>query len=186
MKKKEYNIHACILMHFFSGYILGGKTMNKISQANLLNAVFHNVYGTKFRPDCIDDRVKLQKAVFIMRERGISCGDYEFVWDQYGPFSAELSDDMKMEVDASELSVKFNQEATDIMACLKRAFARETTYSVRYWAEAIASLLYLKQYVYPSYTDEDIIQVLERKKKDLNNHNENEKAMKVLQEILAA
>lgn len=160
--------------------------MNRISQANLLNAVFGNVYGTKFQADCIDDRVKLQKAVFLMRERGISCGDYEFVWDQYGPFSAELSDDMKMEVDASELPVEFNQEATVIMECLKRAFAYKTTYSVRYWVEAIASLLYLKQYVYPSYTDEEIIQVLECKKADLNSHNENIKAMKVLKEILVA
>lgn len=170
----------------FLRYILGGKTMNRISQANLLNAVFWNVYGAKFHADCIDDRVKLQKAVFLMRERGISCGDYEFVWDQYGPFSAELSDDMKMEVDVSGLPVEFNQEATEIMKCLKRAFACETTYSVRYWAETIASLLYLKQYVYPSYSDEEIIQVLERRKTDLNSHNENIKAMNVLKEILAA
>ena len=173
-------------MRFFRRNILGGKIMNRISQANLLNAVFDNVYGTKFRADCIDDRVKLQKAVFLMREIGVSCGDYEFVWDQYGPFSAELSDDMKMEVDASEVSVEFNQEAIAIMECLKKAFACETTYSVRYWAEAIASLLYLKQYVYPSYTDEEIIQVLESRKTDLNRHDENIKAMNALKEILAA
>jgi uncharacterized protein YwgA len=175
-----------MLLLLFLHYILGGKIMNRTSQANLLNAVFGNVYGTRFQPGSIDDRVKLQKAVFLMRERGISCGDYEFVWDQYGPFSAELSDDMKMEVDASELPVEFNQEAIEIMECLKSAFARETAYSVRYWVEAIASLLYLKRYVYPSYTDENIIRVLECKKKDLNDHNENKKAMNVLEEILAA
>mgnify|MGYP000567931186 CR=1 FL=1 len=160
--------------------------MNRISQANLLNAVFCNVYGTKFRADYIDDRVKLQKAVFLMRESGISCGDYEFVWDHYGPFSAELSDDMKMEVDISEMPIEFNQEAIEIMECLKEAFTCETTYSVRYWAETIASLLYLKRYVYPSYTDEEIIRVLENKKADLNNHDENVKAMNVLKEIFVA
>lgn len=160
--------------------------MNRISQPKLLNAVFSNVYGTEFQADSINDRVKLQKAVFLMRERGVSCGDYEFVWDQYGPFSAELSDDMKMAVDTSMPPVEFNQEAIAIMECLKRVFSYESAYSIRYWVEAIASLLYLKQYVYPSYTDEKIIEVLEKRKSDLGNHEENIKAMNALKEILAA
>lgn len=159
--------------------------MNRISQPKLLHAVFRNVYDTEFHADSMDNRVMLQKAIYLMREKGVSCGNYEFVWDQYGPFSAELSDDMKMTVDTSMLSVEFNRKATAIMDCLKQAFAHETTYSVRYWVEAIASLLYLKQYVYPSYTDEEIIQVLEDRKIDLREHKENVKAMNVLKEILA-
>lgn len=160
--------------------------MNKISQPKLLNAVFCNVYGTEFHAEDLDDRVKLQKAVFLMREQGVSCGNYEFVWDQYGPFSAELSDDMKMVVDdISEQPIEFNQEAKKIMECLKKVFADKAAYSVRYWVEAIASLLYLKRYMYPSYADEKIIEVLEFKKPDLKNHEENIKAMKILNEILA-
>ena len=161
--------------------------MDRISQPRLLNAVFRNVYGMESHADSMDNRVMLQKAVFLMRERGVSCGDYEFVWDQYGPFSAELSDDMKIAVeDAPALSVAFSQEAMEIMECLKKAFFCETEYSLRYWAEAIASLLYLKKYVYPSYTDEEIIEALENRKKDLRNRKENQKAMKVLKKILAA
>lgn len=162
--------------------------MNRISQQKLLNAVFYNVYGTEFRSTNMDDKVMLQKAVFLMRERGVLCGDYEFVWDQYGPFSAELSDDMKMEIedDDSQQSVEFSREALAIMERLKKAFTCETAYTIRSWAETIASLFYLKQYMYPSYDDDRIIQVLERKKKNLRNHEENVKAMNVLNEILTA
>lgn len=160
--------------------------MNRISQQKLLNAVFGSVYDAEFRPESMDNRVMLQKAVFLMREQGISCGDYEFVWDHFGPFSAELSDDMKMEMeDESTQSVAFSQEAIETMECLRKAFSYETEYSVRYWVEAIASLLYLKKYVYPSYSDEEIIQILENKKQDLRKHEENVKAMNVLKEMLA-
>ena len=160
--------------------------MNRISQQKLLNEVFRYVYGGEFHSGDIDSRVMLQKAVFLMREKGVSCGNYEFVWDQYGPFSAELSDDMKIEIDmSSEPSVEFNQDAIKIMGCLKDVFSRETEYSVRYWAEAVASLLYLKRYVYPSYTDDELIAKLEGQKKDLRMREENVKAMNVLKEILA-
>lgn len=161
--------------------------MNRISQPKLLTAVFYNVYGNEFRAERIDDRVMLQKAVFLMREKGVSCGNYEFVWDQYGPFSAELSDDMKMAIeDETTEPVEFNQEAIGIMKDLKRVFGYKTTYSLRYWVETIASLLYLKQYMYPSYTEEEIINVLEKKKQNLEKHEENVKAMEALKEILAA
>lgn len=159
--------------------------MNKISQANLLNAVFQNVYGRNFDAKNIEDRVMLQKAVFLMRECGISCGEYEFVWDQYGPFSAELSDDMKVETENSSVEVKFNQDAKNIMGHLKNVFAQDTQYNVRYWAEAIASILYLKQYMYPSYTDDEILRTLEERKEKLRNHQENLKAMKATQTIMA-
>lgn len=162
--------------------------MNRISQQKLLNAVFYNVYGTEFCSTNMDDKVMLQKAVFLMREQGVLCGDYEFVWDQYGPFSAELSDDMKMEIeeDDSQKPVKFSPEALTIMERLKKAFTCETAYSVRCWAETIASLFYLRQYMYPSYDDDKIIEVLERKKSNLRNHEENVKAMNVLNDILIA
>ncbi len=160
--------------------------MNRISQQKLLNAVFGSVYDAEFQPESMDNRVMLQKAVFLMREQGISCGDYEFVWDHFGPFSAELSDDMKMEIeDENTQPVEFNSEAVETMERLKKAFSCETEYSVRYWVEAIASLLYLKKYVYPSYNDQEIIQALEDKKQDLRQHEENVKAMNVLKEMLA-
>ena len=41
--------------------------MDRISQPRLLNAVFRNVYGMEFHADSMDNRVMLQKAVFLMR-----------------------------------------------------------------------------------------------------------------------
>ena len=159
--------------------------MKKLTQSNLLNDVFCNVYGTQFHSESIDDRVMLQKAVFLMREHGVTCGNYEFVWDQYGPFQAELSDDMKKPIDAAASPTKFNDEAKAIMERLKKIFSYETSYSTRYWAEAIASLLYLKRYKYPSYIGEELVQVLEQTKSTLRNHEENIKAIKALEELFA-
>ena len=60
--------------------------MNKISQQQLLRAVFCKVLNREFQSDSLDDRIILQKIVFFMHEKGISCGNYKFVWDLYGPF----------------------------------------------------------------------------------------------------
>lgn len=157
--------------------------MNTISQQQLLRAVFSKVLDKEFHADSLDDRVILQKTVFFMRELGLSCGNYKFVWDLYGPFSPALSDDMKKKV-REEKEIVFNQDAEEIMQRLKKVFAKGESYKLRYWIEAVASLHYLKKYVYPSRSDEEVIAVLEREKKDcLCNHQENLRAMNALTEI---
>ena len=160
--------------------------MKRISQKQVLSAVFEKVFGREFNAESLDDRVMLQKAVFLMREFGVSCGKYDFVWDHYGPFSAELSDDMKREA-TDETRVEFSTKAEDVMQKLKETFEYQSEYSVRYWVEAVASLHYLKKYMYPSRDEQEIVEKLEiAKGATLGNRKENLEAMKCLKKLFAA
>lgn len=158
--------------------------MGKTSQVKLLSIVFSNVYHKEFCSSDLEHRIMLQKAVFIMHEMGLPCGDYRFVWDQFGTFSLDLSDDMKKEIGKDEDDIVLNEDAVNVMEYLQKLFNKESDdYSVREWAEAIASLLYLRKYVYPSYTDEQLIDSLEDKKKYLRNRQLNLEALNAAKKI---
>lgn len=156
--------------------------MAKIKQQQLLRAVYNEVYGSAFDPSDIDQRVMLQKAVFMLHECGVMCGDYRFVWDQYGPFSAPLSDDMKKELPLEEVTINFSRRAKEKISIIRAAFSQNGEYSVRDWSETIASLLYIKEHMNPLYNDEQVIEKLEHEKAWLNNHAENVRAMNILRE----
>lgn len=159
--------------------------MKKPSQQRLLCAVFLNVFGREFDASSMNDRVMLQKAVFFMHELGVSCGDYTFSWDCYGPFSPDLSDDMKKEV-KDDIQVNFSKKANQVMGKLKNLFGIQSDYNERYWAETLASLYYLKNYMYPTNTDEAIVQKLEViKSGSLDNHAENCKAVNIINDLFA-
>lgn len=159
--------------------------MEKVSQQRRLSAIFEKVYGREFHKEDLDDRVMLQKAVFLLREFGVSCGRYDFVWDHFGPFSPDLSDDMKKEVFDNEI-VRFTDKAERIMERLNKLFSNHGEYSVRYWAETIASLRYLMTHMYPLYSDEKIISKLEEMKSEtLIKHCDNVRAIEEVKILFA-
>ena len=45
----------------------------------------------------------------MLREFGVSCGRYDFVWDHFGPISPDISDDMKKEVFLAEAVENINR-----------------------------------------------------------------------------
>ena len=159
--------------------------MSKVSQQKLLNTLFEIVYGRGFQSQDREDRILLQKAIFLMREVGISCGKYFFVWDHYGPFSPELSDDMKLPVDPDEQDMSFNDATEKVMQQLSELFSSPFEYSQLHWVETIASLKYMKDYMYPTYDDEQLIAELEARKGYLSRHDENQKAMAALNAFMA-
>lgn len=159
--------------------------MKKVSQQRMLSVIFEKVYGREFRKEDLDDRVMLQKAVFLLREFGVSCGRYDFVWDHFGPFSPDLSDDMKKE-SADNEDVEFTDKAEKVMERLNKLFSNHGEYTMRYWAEAIASLRYLMTHMYPLYSDEKIISKLEEMKSEsLFKHDENLRALKEMKTLFA-
>lgn len=163
----------------------GGCQVKKVSQQRMLSVIFEKVYGREFRKEDLDDRVMLQKAVFLLREFGVSCGRYDFVWDHFGPFSPDLSDDMKKEPVDNE-DVEFTDKAERVMARLNKLFSDPGEYSVRCWAEAIASLRYLMTHMYPLYSEEKTISKLEEMKSEsLSKHSENIRAMKEMKMLFA-
>ncbi len=160
--------------------------MKKPSQQWLLSSIFVNVFGRELDAGSLDDRVMLQKTVFFMHEFGVTCGDYNFSWDHYGPFSPDLSDDMKKKVE-DDTPVRFSAKAEQVMEKLREIFNTKSEYLQRYWVEAIASLYYLKKYMYPTHTEEEIIEKLENMKRDsLGNDVENHRAMESLNKLFAA
>lgn len=161
--------------------------MKKIPQQSVLKAVFARVYGREFQATVMDDRVMMQKAVFLLREFGVSCGPYDFVWDYYGPFSPDLSDDMKMETPDGIPSIEFDSKAIRVMDLLAEVFSEYKKYSPRYWAEAVASFRYCMAYMYPSCSEEEVISKLEAiKTGSLKDHEENIRAMKSMKKLFAS
>lgn len=161
--------------------------MKKIPRQCILRAVFARVYGREFKATVMDDRVMMQKVVFLLREFGVSCGPYDFVWDHYGPFSPDLSDDMKMETPDGISPIEFDSKAERVMGMLAEIFSENKEYSARYWAEAIASFRYLMAYMYPSCSEEEVIGKLEAIKTDtLKDHEENIRAMKSMKKLFAS
>lgn len=160
--------------------------MNRIPQQSILRAVFARVYGREFQAAVMDDRVMMQKAVFLLREFGVSCGPYDFVWDYYGPFSPDLSDDMKREAPDGVPDIEFDNKAKRVMVLLSEVFSENLKYSPRYWAEAVASIRYLMVYMYPSCSEEEIIDKLEEIKTDsLRDREENIRAMNSTKKLFA-
>lgn len=159
--------------------------MKRPSQQKILHDIFFNVFEREFNANSMDDRVMLQKVVFFMHELGVYCGDYTFSWDCYGPFSPDLSDDMKKEI-KEDIKVDFSEKSNKVMDDLKNMFNINSEYLKRYWVETLASLYYLKNYMYPTSTDNEIIQYLEDiKGKYLNKHSDNCKAINVLNNLFA-
>ncbi|MBQ9610566.1 MAG: hypothetical protein IJV15_14130 [Lachnospiraceae bacterium] len=158
--------------------------MIKIKQKELLETVFGKIYSKEFDAKSIDDRITMQKTVFLMREMGVSCGNYEFIWDQFGPFSAKLSDDLKVDNTEKSQEIKFNKKADEVISKIKRIAEIKSEYNIRYWMETIASLCYLKKYMYPSFDDDKIIEILESKKNYLNKREINKMAFGNLKEIM--
>ena len=151
--------------------------MKRPSQQRVLCTIFLNVFDRKFDSKSMDDKVMLQKVVFFMHEVGVYCGDYNFSWDHYGPFSSDLSDDMKREVE-DDIPVEFSEKAKQLMQEMKKIFSVDSEYSQRYWVEAMASLYYMKKYMYPTWPDEKIVDKLAKiKSKTLGNYVENQRVM---------
>ena len=46
----------------------------------LLEPVFKYIFDRKFNPSSFEDRLEMQKSVYILQNMGISVGDYNFLW----------------------------------------------------------------------------------------------------------
>lgn len=44
----------------------------------LLKPVFRSIFDREFHPNVFEDRLELQKAVYLLQNMGISVGDYGF------------------------------------------------------------------------------------------------------------
>lgn len=134
-----------------------------------------------------DDKVIMQKIVFLLNELGLVVGDYKFAWDKYGPFSQSLHNDI---ASISEKDIPydgvFSPYAQSIIDFTKTIFEKssETEYNNRNWMETVASIVFLKRYEYPSLKMNEILLKLVELKEYLNNTEDNIKAAECSENIL--
>lgn len=159
-----------------------------MENSNLLLRIYKDVTGEELIVAERENRIVMQKIVFLFSELGLTIGNYKFAWDKYGPFSQSLHNDISTisETDVP-YSGEFSESVQNIILFVRELLNKSvgTTYSLRNWIEAIASLLFLKRYVYPSYDWEEINQQLVVLKEHLSNREDNEKAIESCKLILA-
>ena len=156
--------------------------MDGVSQAALLGSVFQTVFEMDFDVQDPNQRIMMQKMVYLLMKMGVNCGDYQFYWDKFGPFSIDLCYDMRGKVE-TDGAFTFSDDGKKAMETLKEVFLESTVYPVHHWVEAIGSLEYLRDSVYPSANDDKLARKLVARKDYLDNQGENEKALKKVHEL---
>lgn len=63
-----------------------------VDHLNRLNYFYHIIFDQNINMDDFDDRLKLQKLVYILNSQNIRF-NYNFTWYIHGPYSSELTRD---------------------------------------------------------------------------------------------
>lgn len=66
--------------------------VNEREHLNRLNYFYHAILGQDISMSNFENRLKLQKLVYILRSEGLRF-NYNFTWYIYGPYSSELTHD---------------------------------------------------------------------------------------------
>ena len=150
--------------------------------------VFNEIYGENFSYSNFDQRIEMQKAVYLLQEMGVPVGDYGFRWYLHGPYSQSLLDDMHYEDGRSCTKLTLSKEYADSIKRLHELVTsvKRGTYSISKWVECLASLHYLRKNVLVfNASDNDVVKELEKRKPHLNNHPVNMAAYKLVEELLS-
>lgn len=141
---------------------------------------YKKVFGQSFSYGCFDDRLKMQKMVYLLQEQGVNIGHYGFDWYKHGPYSQVLLDDMYIEAGSVCVELKYTPEAEQRIERLKTIFfdeEAEEIYGMKNWTECLASIHFLKNKELGSNTsEEEVLRVLIQRKPHLNNSSLNRKA----------
>ncbi len=159
-----------------------------MENSDILLRLYKDLTGTDLNATDRENRIIMQKIVFLLNELGLTVGDYRFAWDKYGPFSQSLHNDISTIAESDiPYSGEFSERTQSVILFVKDILARRenTTYNLRNWIEAIASLLFLKRYIHPSYDWKEINNKLISLKEHLSNKKDNEKAIESCELILA-
>jgi len=135
--------------------------MNPNVVAGLINRNYKNFDMFSF-----DNRLKLQKFVYIMEYMfGLNLG-YEFTWYHYGPYCVELAKDGFGISFEQTPEMKFGDVAAEkkFLEFLDFIKSRDNN-----WMEIVASIHFLKRI---GYSKEKIIETIKNKRSELQNMND--------------
>lgn len=155
---------------------------------DILREIFKETNNCEFDYSKLEDRIALQKTVYILMNMGVNVGDYSFEWGKYGPYS------MAIDVDAFKSGgkeLKSNIKFSDIAVAKMRIIAnyikegqeKYDGYTRTRWLECIASLHYLKYVLAINDSNKDILNDLCVRKGYLDNLEANCRAMQIADEI---
>lgn len=151
----------------------------------LLKPVFKSIFDRDFQPNVFEDRLEMQKTVYLLQNMGISVGDYKFMWYKHGPYSQILQNDILNLQSVGDINIDFSADAKREIRTLKNAVFKEgLEYTLSQWVECLGSLQYIKESLLPSSAEEGtVLNELKNRKPYLNNDNDNKIALQTLKEL---
>ena len=151
----------------------------------LLKPVFKSIFDRDFQPNVFEDRLEMQKTVYLLQNMGISVGDYKFMWYKHGPYSQILQNDILNLQSVGDINIDFSADAKREIRTLKNAVFKEgLEYNLSQWVECLGSLQYIKESLLPSSAEEGtVLNGLKNRKPYLNNDNDNKIALQTLKEL---
>lgn len=158
--------------------------------------VYNFIFNEEFLYDRFDNRLKMQKAIYLLQEMGVPVSNYGFSWYKHGPYSQTLLDDAhsahsahsaNSANDAMSLS-SLSSDNYQALVTLKKILEvpADSSYSTATWSECVASLQYLRQNVLPrNYSDSDVLSELVRRKTHLEEPKTNNLALEAVKKLFA-
>ena len=140
--------------------------MNSLVLGGLLKRIYTTFDMSKF-----DDRLKLQKIVYLMQVKGFNL-EINYSWYLYGPYSAELTKlGFQMQDFEKTTKVSFAEEEQEkkYQQFLEKI---EPYKNNTFWLEMATSIHLLKK-TYPKKTKEEIIQNICEKREQLETQRKN-------------
>ena len=150
------------------------------------------IYKELFEEDfCYYDfnqRMKMQKAIYLLQAMGAPVGGYSYRWYLHGPYSQVLQDDMYAARDGKAKELAVSEESSELIAKLGEVFRSEERggYSVTDWVECLGSMYYLQERIMSSDADQKaILAKLVEEKPHLSDETVNAAAYRLLEGLFA-
>lgn len=150
--------------------------------------VYKALYNRNFSYSNFEQRMEMQKAVYLLQDMGVPVGDYGFRWYLHGPYSQCLQDDMHYESGQTCDSLTLSREHRESIERLHSVIHAEEgkSYSISNWVECLASLHYLRENLLSfNATEADVVSALEQRKPHLNNHDTNMSAYRLVEGLFS-
>ena len=123
-----------------------------MDKGNIFKGVYSQVTGEKFDKSDKKKCQMLQNIIFLLGERGKFIDDYKFVPDESGVFSQRLENDIDA-MGETEEAVDFDKDTVEKILLLRDVYLEAIDkYSKDEWMASIAAAVYMKKYMYPSYS----------------------------------
>lgn len=148
----------------------------------LLKPVFRDIFNREINASQFNDRLEMQKMVYLLQNLGVSIGDYNFLWYKHGPYSQVLQNDILNISSTENIDIQFSIDAKRTINLLKRHINTSGLNYTQYdWLECLGSILYIKDnFLSTNSTKNKVLSELVKRKPHLNNQTDNDKAYDVI------